>query len=81
MMNLQDSFLNQARIQKSGVCVSLVDGRRILGTLAGFDTFILFLDTEEGQILVYKHAVSTITTDRPLMFGKSGSAAGEGDPV
>ena len=59
-MNLQDSFLNQARLKKISLTAYLTGGHQVRGLLKGFDQFSLLIDSDKGQILVYKHAVSSI---------------------
>ena len=36
------------------------------GTVRGFDNFVIMLDCEGKQSMVYKHAVSTITPTRNI---------------
>ena len=65
-INLQDSFLNQARKENVGVTVHLVNGFQIKGNVRGFDNFTVVLDSMGKQQMIYKHAISTITPSRPL---------------
>lgn len=58
--NLQDSFLNNARKQKSSVTIFLVNGVKLQGTITWFDNFSVLLRREGNVQLVYKHAISTI---------------------
>lgn len=59
-INLQDVFLNQARKDRIPVTIYLVNGFQFKGTVKGFDNYIVILDCEGKQNLVYKHAISTI---------------------
>lgn len=59
-MNLQDLFLNQARKDKITVTVYLTNGFQFKGKVRGFDNYIVILDCDGKQNLVYKHAISTI---------------------
>lgn len=65
-INLQDSFLNQARRENVGVTIHLVNGYQIKGNVRGFDNFTVIIDSMGKQQMVYKHAISTITPMRPL---------------
>ncbi|MBO4852780.1 MAG: RNA chaperone Hfq [Schwartzia sp.] len=65
-INLQDSFLNQARKENVGVIIHLVNGFQIKGNVRGFDNFTVILDSMGKQQMIYKHAISTITPSRPL---------------
>ena len=60
-LNLQDSFLNQARKTSAALTVFLVNGFQLLVTVTGFDSFVVVLDSEGRQQMIYKHAISTVT--------------------
>lgn len=66
--NLQDVFLNQARKNRISVIIHLVNGYQLKGFVKGFDNFTVILDCEGKQIMVYKHAVSTITPCKPVLY-------------
>ncbi len=65
-MNLQDVFLNQARKEKVNLTVYLTNGFQFKGIVKGFDNYIIILDSDGKQNIVYKHAVSTIIPVRPV---------------
>lgn len=65
-INLQDTFLNQARKENMLTTVFLVNGYQIKGVVRSFDNFTLLLEVEGKQQLVYKHAVSTIIPMRNI---------------
>ena len=64
--NLQDTFLNQARRERIMVTVFLVNGFQLRGIVRGFDSFVVFVDSEGKQQMIYKHAISTIAPARNL---------------
>ncbi len=64
--NLQDAFLNQARRERVTVTVFLVNGFQLRGTVRGFDSFVVFVDSDGKQQMIYKHAISTIAPARNL---------------
>lgn len=66
--NLQDIFLNGARKSKSQVTIHIVNGFQLKGIVKGFDNFTVVLDCEGKQMLVYKHAITTITPSKPILF-------------
>ena len=68
MLNLQDVFLNQCRKDKITVTIYLTNGFQFKGTVRGFDNYIVVLDSEGKQQLVYKHAISTIIPFRQVNF-------------
>lgn len=69
--NLQDVFLNQARKGHIPVTIHLTNGFQLKGQVKGFDNFTIILDSEGKQILIYKHAVSTISPQKPILFTTS----------
>lgn len=62
----QDQFLNQARKSRMPVTVFLMNGFQMRGVITGFDPFVVLLQSEGKQQMIYKHAVSTITPSAPL---------------
>ncbi len=69
--NLQDSFLNQARKTAVPLTVFLVNGFQLRGVVTGFDSFTVVVNSEGRQQLIYKHAISTIAPQRPILLGGS----------
>ncbi len=65
-LNLQDIFLNQARKEKVLVTMILVNGYQFKGVVKGFDSYVVILDCEGKQNVVYKHAISTIVPTRAI---------------
>lgn len=65
-LNLQDVILNQARKDRLPLTVFLTNGYQFKGIIRGFDQFIVVLETDGKQQLVYKHAISTIVPARPI---------------
>ncbi len=59
-VNLQDLFLTRARRQSMPLTVFLVNGFQMRGTVRGFDPFVVMLESEGRQQMLYKHAISTI---------------------
>ena len=64
--NFQDTFLNQARRERIMVTVFLVNGFQLRGVVRGFDAFVVFVDSDGKQQMIYKHAISTIAPARNL---------------
>jgi host factor-I protein len=67
-INLQDGFLNGVRRDKSPVTVFLVNGFQLRGVVRGFDSFVVILDSEGKQQMIYKHAISTLVPAKPVEF-------------
>ena len=66
MMNVQDIFLNQARKEKIVVTVFLTNGYQFKGIVKGFDSYVVIMDCDGKQNLVYKHAISTVVPTRAI---------------
>lgn len=64
--NLQDSFLNQARRERMLVTVFLMNGFQLRGVIRGFDSFVVMVDSDGKQQMIYKHAISTVVPARAL---------------
>ena len=64
--NLQEVFLAQARKQKIPVTMFLVNGFQLRGVITGFDCFVVVLDSEGRQQVIYKHAISTLVPAQPV---------------
>ncbi len=64
--NLQDSFLNQIRKDSIQTTVYLINGFQLKGVVRGFDNFTVLFESEGKQMLVYKHAISTVTPLRAV---------------
>ena len=71
--NLQDIFLNGARKNRISVIIYLTNGFQLKGYVKGFDSFTVVLDSEGKQMLVYKHAITTITPAKAILFNNNDS--------
>ncbi len=63
-INIQDTFLNQMRKESIPVTVFLTNGFQIRGTIKAFDNYIIVIDSDGRQQMVYKHAISTFQPQR-----------------
>ncbi len=68
-INLQDGFLNGVRRDKTPLTVFLVNGFQLRGVVRGFDSFVVLLDSEGKQQMIYKHAISTMVPIKPVELG------------
>ena len=64
--NLQELFLLRARRDKVPVTVFLMNGFQMRGIITGFDAFVVVLDSDGKQQVIYKHAMSTVAPLRPV---------------
>ena len=65
-VNLQDLFLLRAREDRLNVIVFLMNGFQMRGIITGYDPFVVVLDTDGKQQVIYKHAISTIVPIQPV---------------
>jgi host factor-I protein len=62
--NIQDVYLNNVRREKAPVTIFLMSGVKLMGRLKGFDKYSVILDSNHQEQLIFKHAISTVTTAR-----------------
>lgn len=65
-MNMQDLFLNKIRKENNEVTIYLINGYQIKGYIKGFDNYVLIIENNDKQQMVYKHAISTITPNKQI---------------
>lgn len=58
--NYQDTILNELLQNKIPFTMFLMNGFQMRGTLVAFDNFVLVVEDDGRQQLVYKHAISTL---------------------
>jgi len=64
--NIQDSLLNSVRKDNIQVTLFLTNGFQIRGNVKGFDNYVIIVESEGKQQMIYKHAVSTIVPARAV---------------
>jgi host factor-I protein len=70
--NIQDSFLNTARKDKTVITLYLLSGVKLTGRIRSFDKYSVVLETNNQEQLIFKHAISTVVmnkashSDRPM---------------
>ena len=70
--NLQDAFLNYIRREKIPVTLSLMNGFQLRGVVRSFDSFVVLIDADGRQQMIYKHAISTVAPARPVSLELQG---------
>ena len=80
--NLQDMLLNQARKDRVPLTIFLMNGVQLRGIVRGFDNFIVIVEADGKQQMIFKHAISTIIPLRPIDLRslKQEREDGEGQP-
>ncbi|HHV93313.1 MAG TPA: RNA chaperone Hfq [Firmicutes bacterium] len=68
---LQDIYLNQIRKEHIPVIIYLINGVQLRGLVRAFDNFTVLLESDGRNDLIYKHAISTITPQKPFVLPAS----------
>ncbi len=73
--NIQDTFLNTVRKDKSPITIYLVSGVKLTGRIRSFDKYSVLLENNSQEQLIFKHAISTVVSGRG---GAHGDVRSEG---
>jgi len=73
--NIQDSFLNNARKDKIVLTIYLMSGVKLSGRIKSFDKYSLVLETNNQEQLIFKHAISTVVTQKTAHSYSSSSSS------
>ena len=65
--NIQDTFLNTVRKDKTPITVYLVSGVKLTGKIRSFDKYSVLLENNSQEQLIFKHAISTVVSNRSVM--------------
>ena len=84
--NIQDTFLNTARKDKTFLTIYLMSGVKLSGKIKSFDKYSVVLETNNQEQLIFKHAISTVAvakaghsySERPRMVPSAPSAESDG---
>jgi host factor-I protein len=89
--NIQDSFLNTARKDKSVITIYLLSGVKLAGRIRSFDKYSVVLETNNQEQLIFKHAISTVVmaraphlerpAERPAAHAASPSPVASATPI
>lgn len=76
--NIQDTFLNTVRKDKTAITIYLVSGVKLTGKIRSFDKYSVLLENNAQEQLIFKHAISTVVStrghsDRPHVPTHNGS--------
>jgi len=77
--NIQDTFLNTVRKDKSPITIYLVSGVKLTGKIRSFDKYSVLLENNAQEQLIFKHAISTVVSGRVGPHNE-GQVAGKGEP-
>ena len=73
--NIQDSFLNTARKDKTPITLYLLSGVKLTGRIRSFDKYSLVLETGNQEQLIFKHAISTVVMPKTVHVERPAAAA------
>lgn len=60
IQNIQDEFLHSLKKDRQIATIYLMNGYKLSGKIKGFDKFTVVLDSNGQDIMIFKHAISTI---------------------
>ena len=63
-LNIQNDFFNQARKDKARVLVFLNSGKKLTGRIKSFDKFTVILESGQGEQMIFKHAIATVSSSK-----------------
>jgi len=64
--NMQDAFFNNARKEKTQITIYLINGIKLIGRIKSFDKYTVILGNGHQEQMIFKHAISTISTPRAM---------------
>jgi host factor-I protein len=79
--NIQDSFLNTARKDKTLITLYLLSGVKLTGRIRSFDKYSVVLETNNQEQLIFKHAISTVVMQKGHMVERPESRPAEARPA
>lgn len=67
MQNFQDALLSAVRKDNVPVTIFLTNGFQIRGLIKAHDAYVIIIEADGKQQMVYKHAISTIIPLRSVL--------------
>ncbi len=71
--NIQDTFLNTVRKDKTPITIYLVSGVKLTGKIRSFDKYSVLLENNSQEQLIFKHAISTVVSNRAVTAYRASS--------
>src|SRR6201995_5711919 len=68
--NIQDTFLNTVRKDKTPITIYLVSGVKLTGKIRSFDKYSVLLENNSQEQLIFKHAISTVFSNRSALHSE-----------
>ena len=79
--NIQDTFLNTVRKDKTPITIYLVSGVKLTGKIRSFDKYSVLLENNSQEQLIFKHAISTVVMARAPHLERPGHATSVASPA
>ncbi len=76
--NIQDTFLNTVRKDKTPITIYLVSGVKLTGKIRSFDKYSVLLENNSQEQLIFKHAISTVVSNRSVIHSEHRAPIGAG---
>jgi len=76
--NIQDTFLNTVRKDKTPITIYLVSGVKLTGKIRSFDKYSVLLENNSQEQLIFKHAISTVVSNRSVIHSEHRVPVGAG---
>ena len=76
--NIQDTFLNTVRKDKSPITIYLVSGVKLTGKIRSFDKYSVLLENNSQEQLIFKHAISTVVSNRSVIHSEHRAVVSSG---
>ncbi len=76
--NIQDTFLNTVRKDKTPITIYLVSGVKLTGKIRSFDKYSVLLENNSQEQLIFKHAISTVVSTRSVLHTEPHRPAAHG---
>lgn len=61
--NIQDQALENFKSEKTEVTIFFLNGFQMKGVVENYDKYVVSLNSQGKQHLIYKHEISTFTVD------------------
>jgi host factor-I protein len=68
-LNYQDQLLSAVRKENMPVTIYLTSGFQIRGLIRNFDAYVVIVESDGKQQMVYKHAISTVVPLKTVNLG------------
>ncbi|MGA3162461.1 MAG: RNA chaperone Hfq [Terracidiphilus sp.] len=68
--NIQDTYLNTVRKDKTPITIYLVSGVKLTGKIRSFDKYSVLLENNSQEQLIFKHAISTVVSNRGMLHSE-----------